>query len=270
VSRIRRPSPALVVATAALVVALGGVTYAAIPSSDGTIHSCYDARGSLHVIDEGTSCPSGNTALNFSQTGPQGPRGADGAQGPAGAPGQTRLLNFTRTKGVEIARKAGAPIGTFDLPEGTWQVMFTGGVRIPNSKAVKIPTDQKVRASSLNFTRNARAFSSGGDVTCKIALADGSVRQTVGNGGIIGVLLPAVQTQHSGGGGGGAGKGQDRAAIYMQLLAHVPAGGARGFLACNQAKDAAGFTSPNAVLHDISIHAGEVQDAASLNFTFGQ
>ena len=266
-SRIRRPSPALVVATAALVVALGGVTYAAIPASDGTIHSCYDARGSLHVVDEGTSCPSNETALNFSQTGPQGPRGAEG---PAGAPGQTRLLNFTRSKAVEVPRKAGVPLGSFDLPEGKWQITFTGGVWIPNSKAVKIPTDQKLHTSSLNFTRNARAFSWGANVTCKINTADGSVKQTVGNGGLIGLLLPAVQQQHGSGGGGGAGRGEDRAAIYMQLLANVPAGGAHGFLACNQGKDAAGFSSPNAVLHDISIHAVEVQDAAALNFTLGQ
>jgi hypothetical protein len=50
----------------------------------------------------------------------------------------------------------------------------------------------------------------------------------------------------------------------------VPAGGAHGFLACNQGKDPAGFSSPNAVLHDISIHAVQVQDAAALNFTLGQ
>jgi hypothetical protein len=263
VSRIRRPSPALVVATAALVVALGGVTYAAIPSSDGTIHSCYDARGSLHVVDDGTTCPSNETALNFSQTGPQG---IQGPQGPAGAPGRTRLLNFTRSKAIEVPRKAGNPVGSFDLPEGKWQITFTGGVRIPSSQAVKIPTDQKLHASSLNFTRNARAFSWGANVTCKINTADGSVKQTVGNGGLIGLLVPAVNQQHSGGGGGGAGRGEDRAAIYMQVVS----GGGHGVVACTQGADSKGFQSKNAVLHDISIHAVEVQDAGALNFALGQ
>ena len=47
-----RPSPALVVAIVALVVALAGVAYATIPDSGGVIHGCYlKAVGSLRVID---------------------------------------------------------------------------------------------------------------------------------------------------------------------------------------------------------------------------
>lgn len=262
-NRIRRPSPALVVASAAFAVALGGVTYAAIPAPDGTIHTCHDGRGSLRVIDSDAACGQGETALNFSQTGPQGP---------AGSPGQTKLLNFTRSAAVNVPRKAGVPVGSFDLPEGKWAITFTGGVKIPGSKPVKfptdqIPTDQKARAAALNAYR---AVGFGAPVTCKMNVGDGSVRTAVGNSSLIGLLLPAVQTQHGSGGGGGAGKGQDAAAIYMQLLANVPAGGAHGFLACTQGKAKAGFASPAAQLHDISIHAVQVNDVGALNFTPGR
>jgi len=82
-----RPSPALVVAIAALVVALGGVAYATIPGSDGVIHGCYlKAVGSLRVIDPSTGqhCTAVETPIQWNQTGPQGPQGATGPTGPVG------------------------------------------------------------------------------------------------------------------------------------------------------------------------------------------
>src|SRR4051794_8752052 len=236
-SRISRPSPALVVATAALLVALGGVTYAAIPGPDGTIHSCLGSRGTMRVIDSDASCEQGETGLNFAQKGPQGPQGAGG---PAG---QTRLLNFTRSGAINLTRKAGAPVGSFDLPEGNWAVTFTGGVRIPGSESLSLnfTRGQKLHsAAQVNFFR-ARAVVPGPHVTCTMSLGDGSVRQVVGASTLIGLLLPAVQGQH--GGGGGAGRGSD-STIYMNLLGNVPAGGERGFLACHQGKPAPGVTTP--------------------------
>jgi hypothetical protein len=254
--RIRRPSPALVVASAAFAVALGGVTYAAIPAPDGTVHACHDARGALRVIDSDAACEKSETALNFAQTGPQGPQGS---------PGQTKLLNFTRKGAVNVPRKAGVPVGGFDLPEGKWALTFTGGVKIPGTNAMSIPTDQKARAAALNAYRVA-GF--GAPVTCKMTVGDGSVRTTVGYSSLIGLLLPAVQRQS--GGGGGAGKGQNAAAIYMQLVTDVPAGGAHGVLTCTQGKGKAGFSSPVAQVHDFSINAVQVNDVGALNFTPGR
>jgi hypothetical protein len=73
-----------VAAILALSFVLGGVAYASIPDSGGVIHGCYKTTGSnkeLIVIDSPSqSCPMGYTALNWSQTGPQG---ATGAAGPA-------------------------------------------------------------------------------------------------------------------------------------------------------------------------------------------
>lgn len=82
-----------------------GVGYAAIPSGDGVIHSCYNASanpsGQLRVIDAeaGAKCSKNEKALDFNQrgpkgdkgdkgdTGPQGPQGGPGPQGPQGLPG---------------------------------------------------------------------------------------------------------------------------------------------------------------------------------------
>jgi hypothetical protein len=91
-----------------------GAAYAAIPGSDGVIHSCYNASsnpsGQLRVIDAatGAKCAKNEKPLDFNQqgpkgdkgdkgdpclpsnpacVGPQGPPGADGADGKDGAPG---------------------------------------------------------------------------------------------------------------------------------------------------------------------------------------
>ena len=88
----------------AVIAALGvlaavGVGYAAIPSSDGVIHTCYNASanpsGQLRVIDAeaGAKCSKNEKALAFNQKGPKGdpgpagPQGEPGPQGPQGDPG---------------------------------------------------------------------------------------------------------------------------------------------------------------------------------------
>lgn len=69
-----------VIATAiVLALAVGTVAWASIPAADGTINGCRkNTDGSLRVVDSGASCPSGYTALNWSQTGPQGAAGSSG------------------------------------------------------------------------------------------------------------------------------------------------------------------------------------------------
>src|SRR4051794_1164687 len=69
---LRRPSPALVVASAALIVSLGGAALAAIPARDGDIHACYDrSSGAVEVIDtqhDSFSCARGATRLAWDTT----------------------------------------------------------------------------------------------------------------------------------------------------------------------------------------------------------
>lgn len=68
-SRVARPpSPAMMVALLALLVAASGAAFAAIPSSSGTITACYDkGNATLRVIDtlEGEECRSTETQLRW-------------------------------------------------------------------------------------------------------------------------------------------------------------------------------------------------------------
>ena len=66
---------------------IGGVSsaavIAAVPDTSGVIHACYRTnKGALTIIDPATqSCPSGETAISWNQTGPQGPSGAGSGNG---------------------------------------------------------------------------------------------------------------------------------------------------------------------------------------------
>lgn len=66
--KIPRPSPAMVLALVALLVATSGAAFATIPSSSGTIKTCYDkGNGTLRVIDveDGQDCRSTETSLSW-------------------------------------------------------------------------------------------------------------------------------------------------------------------------------------------------------------
>jgi hypothetical protein len=68
-----------------------GIAHATIPDGNGVIHACYlNSDGRLRVVNDPASCKRDETALSWSQTGPQGPQGPvgpSGPQGPQGAPG---------------------------------------------------------------------------------------------------------------------------------------------------------------------------------------
>jgi hypothetical protein len=85
--RKRRPSPATGIALAALVVALGGVAFAAIPDSNGTIHGCYQrTNGVLRVVESAGDCRGRERALDWNQQGPPGPPGGNVVARPRGGP----------------------------------------------------------------------------------------------------------------------------------------------------------------------------------------
>lgn len=73
---------------------LGGVAYAAIPSSDGTITACYSQPGTpLTVVDvdAGETCGRNQQTLTWNRQGvpgPQGPQGEQGLQGGQGLQGE--------------------------------------------------------------------------------------------------------------------------------------------------------------------------------------
>ena len=89
----------------------GAVGVAAIPDSDGAINGCYQKNvGNLRVIDPtaGDECRKPEIAIQWSQTGPQGPAGP---QGPKGDTGATGPKGDTGATGAQGDRGATGPAG---------------------------------------------------------------------------------------------------------------------------------------------------------------
>jgi hypothetical protein len=62
------------------------IVQAAIPDPNGVIHACYRRNGNLRLVDK-SSCRGNETAISWSQSGPQGPQGAPGTSGSPGPQG---------------------------------------------------------------------------------------------------------------------------------------------------------------------------------------
>ena len=141
VRSVRRPSPAMVVAFIALLVAGGGAAVAAIPDSDDAeIHGCYTTRtGALRVIDAeaGETCnASKETALVWNQEGPQGDPGTPGTPGTPGSAGASALTGLVT-----------AP---------TWQEGETRRYAEPNGSSTTVESPFEVSHLSPNSTIVAR------------------------------------------------------------------------------------------------------------------
>jgi hypothetical protein len=66
----------MLVALVGVVIGLGGVAFATIPDSGGTIHGCYSkSNGNLRVVESASDCRNNETALPWNQQGPPGPPG---------------------------------------------------------------------------------------------------------------------------------------------------------------------------------------------------
>jgi len=95
--RPRMRTTLIATGSAFVLVASGGIAYAATASSgpvdsSGAVHGCYtnQAANGSHVVvlqDAGTTCPKGTTAITWNEAGPAGPAGPTGAAGPAGPAG---------------------------------------------------------------------------------------------------------------------------------------------------------------------------------------
>lgn len=71
--RKHRPSPGTAFGFAALMVALGGVAFAAIPESDGTIHGCTQRNsGDLRVVSSASDCRNSEDPISWNRQGPPG------------------------------------------------------------------------------------------------------------------------------------------------------------------------------------------------------
>jgi hypothetical protein len=122
--------PAIVAAVAA-----AGIAHAAIPSSNGTISACLDAKGALKVIDAeaGTTCAAGREPLTWNQQGPQGapgvpgPKGDPGLQGAPGVSGYELVADtsaFTSVHAKELVLEC--PSGKKPLGGGGYAALYDG------------------------------------------------------------------------------------------------------------------------------------------------
>src|SRR4051812_48321746 len=109
--RITRPSPAMVVACFALLVALGGGSYAATTA--------------LPAKSTGPSAVGSKSA-----TGPRGPRGPRGPAGPRGLRGLRGLAGPAGPAGPAGAAGPAGPKG--DSASGLWAVVDSGGALARN------------------------------------------------------------------------------------------------------------------------------------------
>lgn len=182
--------------TAAAVLALAGIGYAAIPGSDGTIQTCYNTTyGQLRVIDAeaGQTCTKSEKQLAINQrgqkgdpgpVGPTGPTGPQGPQGETGDPGSTirthhlvsgRLSCTTLCTIFHLHPLGKTDTGEDDLslrsanaPSGGLKVLRFS-VRIPNF-SIDVPAGNTVRVSLYNEFNTADVYAQctigAGERTC--------------------------------------------------------------------------------------------------------
>jgi hypothetical protein len=114
---------ALAVAGAAFGIATA--VQAAIPSSNGVIHGCYQfsapntSRGVLRVInaENGEPCRFNEHPLNWNQSGPTGPTGPTGPRGPTGPTGPGGFVSLSRNTFAGLT--AGEYVVSALCPSGT-------------------------------------------------------------------------------------------------------------------------------------------------------
>jgi hypothetical protein len=166
--RRHRPSPGMAIGIAALLVVLGGVAFAAIPDSDGTIHACYQKRnGNLRVVESSDDCRrSRELSLEWNQRGPKG----DPGQAPVayarvdsrGGPDTTDPTTFDHNKNVIGVTQATADTGydCFDLTAPAINLQITpsvdGGAAFmrgdvpPNTSPCAAPFDDATVKANVN------------------------------------------------------------------------------------------------------------------------
>lgn len=154
----RRPSPSMAVSLTALVVAMGGTSYAAVTlsaNSVGTVQLKANAvtgskvkNGSLQAVDFAAGqLPAGKQG----PAGPAGTPGAPGLQGPAGPVGATGATGATGARGANgatnvVLRKTRATIGADAV--STYTVNCASGERATGGGAF-YPDNQSITGDAI-------------------------------------------------------------------------------------------------------------------------
>ena len=161
--RIRRPSPALVVASLALLLSVGGSAYAAIAVAPGSVGTRQLKNGAVTseklaggAVTASKVKPYSLLSQDFAPgqlpAGPQGPAGATGPQGPAGVSGYQVVTSTSPTTATsQKALAANCPAG---------QSVLGGGVSAETPSADTLATQQ-----SYPNNNNTQWFGVANDLT---------------------------------------------------------------------------------------------------------
>jgi hypothetical protein len=180
--RPRRPSPALVVACLALLVALSGTSYAAVvlPRGSvgtpqlkaGAVTSVKVKDGALKLLDF-AAVERAQLKGDSGQAGPQGPEGDKGDKGDKGTKGETGAQGAPGLSGYTIIEKTASSTTGFlaiqvNCPAGMLAIAGGGGTQTPgagvtvrNSFPIRNPAswlmvlDAKSPGSGWNYRANA-------------------------------------------------------------------------------------------------------------------
>jgi hypothetical protein len=224
--KLIRPAVVALTIVGALLVA-GGIAYATIPDASGVIHGCYKKsspnQGTLRVIDtdKAQTCSNSETALTWSQTGPQGPQGIQGIQGPPGIQGPQgpsgsshAYSNANLAALTQISPNSNT-ITQLTLPAGDYLVSATGTVvktgtfnttgsdndvkcslNDPNDNAV---TASQAEANGLDYEDAVpymlvatMSLASGGTITVDCATLTGAVVSELDFNSLVAMKVDAV------------------------------------------------------------------------------
>jgi hypothetical protein len=147
-----RVSPALIVSTVALVVALGGTGYAALLLPDGSV-------GTRELKDGAVTARKVHThtllARDFKpgqlgrlSSGPPGPRGAPGVPGPPGAPGTARAYGVVGPAGTVDAARSRAIAGVSKPAVGVYCISLAAGINPASTTIVASPDEADPTSTS--------------------------------------------------------------------------------------------------------------------------
>lgn len=165
----RRVAAGIGVALAATAV---GVSYAGIPDSTGAIHACYNPNKATHtngapltILDaDAASCGKRETAISWSQRGPQGEAGETGPAGPAGPQGPEGPQGPAGGLGTAYTNYGGA---LQTIGEGLTQTVAS--VTVPTGSYTISAT--VVVSGADDDTRFGQCFFAPGNVNGTVALA---------------------------------------------------------------------------------------------------
>jgi Collagen triple helix repeat (20 copies) len=196
----------------------GGAAYATIPDDGGVIHGCYARQtGVLRVIDSDASrCLASETAITWSQRGPQGLTGLQGdrgAQGPAGPQGPSGPQGPQGETGPQGATGPEGPAGPAGPPGAVGEIAPGAAVKEapPSNASTRVvatayPMDPQ-RSLTVNFPANGYAL-----ITLESAFKTAA--------GPVGEVIGAVQEGNSQVGGDWTWDAGDADPFFDQRQTH--------------------------------------------------